>query len=426
MSSTGRLTFRHYQRKDDHPDWDALQEQAMAQAEAVLPCIHTDAEDGLAHKAANARRKARSLRTFAGNYRVNRRRWKAGNHALRPFYFIWTMLYGCNLRCTYCDDHRGNHYYDLEDTRLDFDDRLRVLTMMREATSAIMFCGGEPTIDPDFPKFTDAAWRLGYHPLMMNTNGFVLHKALQRPEWRHWLSQIDTIVYSLDGLCVPRLRGLWGIQKVEQVMVNLLMLRELRRSVDFKLVVNTVIGPDSIEMASDVLDFVNDLGDVWFVPVPLHCHGHEAEGFSFGRDLVERRDYQELAGRMLERKKQGHLMVGTHRLLDMLVHVKPYTCLPTLRPHVDPDGQVAWPCRGPKHCDPVYVNLLDYASVDECWEAANRLKSATHFHGPRPEQCGDRCAWMQNYTTARYHEFLTDVMHAGLLQEIKEFAFQTS
>jgi hypothetical protein len=128
---------------------------------------------------------------------------------------------------------------------------------------------------------------------------------------------------------------------------------------------------------------------------------------------------------MLKRKKDGRLIIGSQRILEMLLQVKPYLCLPALRPHVDPDGRIAWVCRAPKNVDPVYVNLLDYETLDDAWAAAHKLKSATDFHGMGPEQCGDTCAWMQNYTTARYHDFLTDPLGAGIISEIKEFAFQT-
>jgi len=385
--------------------------------------IHTDRHDTMVDKTADRLRKAKSLATATRNYFINRRRFQQGNHALRPMYFIWTMLYSCNFRCTYCDDHRGNHYYQLEDAPLDFAGGSKVLRTMRTGTSAIYFCGGEPTMAANLPVFTDMAFNLGYQPLMINTNAFILHQALKQPDWHKWLRQMDIIIVSLDGLSVPRLQEMWGIKKVEQVFANLLMLRELRKVVDFKLVVNTVIGEDSVDMASDVLDFVNDLGDVWFVPVPVNYHGHDKEGFAFERDMINREDYRKLADTMLERKKQGHLLIGSRRILEMLLQVKPYLCLPSLRPHVDPDGRIAWPCRAPKNVDPVYINLLDYDNVDQAWAAAHQLKSATDFHGPGPLQCGDTCAWMQNYTTARYHDFLTDPLGSGIISEIREFAF---
>lgn len=419
------LLFRHYQPREDHPDWSAIHEQAIAEARAIAPLIHADADDTAVDRAADAIRKVKSLAKAAENYFINRRRFRAGNFALRPMYFIWTMHYACNFRCDYCDDHRGNAYYDLPDQPMSFADRARMLKLMRTGTSAIYFCGGEPTLAPELPVFTDLCYHLGYHPLMINTNGFVLHQALKRPEWRKWLRQMDIIIVSLDGLSVPRLQKMWGVKAVEQVLVNLLMLRELKRVVDFKLVVNTVVGEDTVDMAGEVLDFISDLGDVWFVPVPVNYHGKDAEGFAFERDMINRPDYQALAGKIMARKREGNLVTGSARILDMLLQVRPYLCLPTLRPHVDPDGRIAWPCRGPKHVDPVYVNVLEYQNLDAVWAAADRMKSAAHFHGPGLEQCGDNCAWMQNYTTARYHEFLTDPLGSGIFSELREFMFQS-
>ena len=426
MTGDTPFAFQHYSRKEDHPDWEALRAEARRLADVILPEIHKDSDDTVRDKAGDAWRAVRSIGTACRAYGINRSRWRHGNHALRPLYFIWTLLYPCNFRCTYCDDHRGHHYYELENAPLDLERRKRVLEVMRTGTSAVYFCGGEPTLVKDLPELTDTAWRLGYKPLMINTNGSLFHQLLAKPAWRRWLRQMDIVIVSLDGLSVPRLEQLWGVdrEKVQQVFINLLLLRELSKHVRFKLCVNTVIGPDTIDMAADVLDFVNDLGDVWFVPVPVHYHGAGTEGFSFERDMVQRDDYRELADRILARKRAGHRLIGSERILRMLLEVAPYTCLPTLRPHVDPDGRIAWPCRGPKHGAPAYVNLLAHDSVDECWAAAQAAKSANHFHGPGPEQCGDNCAWMQNYTTARYHEFLTDPLHAGLVSEIREFAFR--
>ena len=419
------LNFNFYSPRDGHPNWNAIHDTAIERAREIEPLIHKDSDDTSVDKIADALRKSKSVATAANNFRINRQRWKNDNHALRPMYFIWTMLYGCNFRCAYCDDHRGNHYYDLDDKPLAFEDRLKVLKTMRTGTSAIYFCGGEPTLVEELPIFTDVCYNLGYQPLMINSNGFLFDQLLKKPEWYKWLRQMDIIIISLDGLSVPKLRDIWGIKKVERVFENLLMLRELRKVVDFKLVVNTVIAEDTVEMASDVLDFINDLGDVWFVPVPVNYHGHDENTFAFERDMINREDYRKLATTMLDRKKNGKLLIGSNRILDMLLNVKPYTCLPTLRPHVDPDGRIAWPCRAPKHMDPAYVNLLDYDNVDDCWEAAQAKMSATNFHGPGPDQCGDNCAWMQNYTTARYHQFLTDPLRSGIVSEIKEFAFQS-
>ncbi len=419
------INFNHYKPKPGHPDWKAIHERAVEYAREIEPLIHKDSDDTAVDKAADRLRKAKSLATYTRNYFINRKRFKEGNHALRPMYFIWTMLYSCNFRCTYCDDHRGNHYYVLEDNPLSFENRMRVIKTMRTGTSAVYFCGGEPTLAPELPTFTDACFNMGYQPLMINSNGFLFHKLLKKPQWYKWLRQMDIIIISLDGLEIEELRRLWGIKKVEQVFANLLMLRELRQVADFKLVVNTVIGPETVNAASEVLDLVNDLGDVWFVPVPVNYHGHDKEGFAFERDMVARRDYRQLASRMMERKRKGHLLVGSSRILEMLLQVKPYLCLPTLRPHVDPDGRIAWPCRAPKNTEPAYINLLDFDTVDECWEAIQGIKSANNFHGPGPNQCGDNCAWMQNYTTARYHDFLTDPLRSGIVSEIKEFAFQS-
>ena len=175
------LNFNFYRPRDGRPDWKAIHGEAVERAREIAPLIHKDSDDTLVDKTADAIRQAKSVATAADNFRINRKRWQEGNHALRPLYFIWTLLYACNFRCIYCDDHRGNHYYDLDDNPLSFEDRARVIRTMRTGTSAVYFCGGEPTLVKELPEFTDMAFGLGYKPIMINTNGFNLNEMLKKP-----------------------------------------------------------------------------------------------------------------------------------------------------------------------------------------------------------------------------------------------------
>lgn len=420
------LKFNHYTPKKDHPDWAALHAQAIRQANEIIPLIHKDSDDTWRDRLDDRARILKSQATALNNFRINRQRLKNNNHAFRPLYFIWSMVNSCNFRCTYCEDNRGNAYPDLKDTPLDHAQRIKLLEVMRTGTSAIYFCGGEPTLDPDLPRLTDAAFRLGFHPMMINTNGFNLHSMLKKPAWRKWLRQIDTVIISADNLCVPKLRVMWGINRVEQVLINLLMLRELRKVVNFKLMINAVILEDTVDMVADLLDFINDLGDVWFVAVPAGANGDRAKSkFSSGHDIVMRDDYQRLASTIRERKRSGYLMTGSDRILEMFQNGKPPNCLPTLRPQIDPDGLIAWPCRATRNVQPVYINLLQHRTLDDAWETGRHHISATNFYGDGDDQCGEVCMYMKTYTTARYFEALANPLQSGYLSEMFDFVFRT-
>ncbi len=412
------MKFHFYKPMDGHPDFDRCREEALDLADRIRPLVKKDADIGTADKVRDARRKARSIKQLAGNLRINRSRYRRGNHALRPLYVIWTTLNACNFRCTYCDNHQGERYFDIPDPgRLDTEQGKRLLEIMSTGTLAIYWCGGEPTLRNDLPELLDHAWRLGYFPNMINTNGSLLHKRLAKPEWSDFLWKMDTIIMSLDGLHMGRLNKLWGVKQAEQVVVNLLMMRELNRTTNFKLVVNTVITPDAIDEARAVLDLACDLG-IWFVPVPVNFK------HAPNRELLENPAYRELAGEILGRKRLGHKIIGSPRLLRALLFAEPYTCLTALKPHVWSDGSICWPCRASANVEPANINLLDHTSFDEAYEAGRKLVNPDFFHGPARNQCGGQCAWMQNYTTARYMEGIRYPLKSGLLQELIEFTTQ--
>ena len=225
------------------------------------------------------------------------------------------------------------------------------------------------------------------------------------------------VVVSLDGLHLERLRSLWGTPRPRQVVVNLLLLRELRRVTAFKLAVNTVITPGSIDEADAVLDLACDLG-IWFVPVPVNV-GHRPN-----RELLQNSSYVALAEKILERKRQGHRIIGSSRLLKQLLYAEPYQCLTALKPHVWSDGRLCWPCRASVNVRPEDIDHLAYRTFDEAYEAGRRIIKPDFFHGPARNQCGGECAWMQNYTTARYLEGLDHPLSSGMAGETLEFALR--
>ena len=416
---TNGVSFDHYRPQAGHPDLHACLDEARSLAAGIAPVIGKDRDRSLGERAKNGLRKARALRKTAENLIINRRRYARGDHALRPLYVIWTTLNACNYRCVYCDNHQGEHYFDLPDPdRLDTEQGKRLLDVMLTGTPAIYWCGGEPTMRSDLPELLDYAWNRGYFPNMINTNGSLLHRRLKRESWKDFLWQMDIVIVSLDGLELDRLNQLWGVKKARQVLVNILMLRELRKQVDFKLVVNTVITPDTIDEAAAVLDLACDL-DIWFVPVPENFK-HEPN-----RKLLDNPAYRELAERILARKRAGHKIIGSTRLLKKLLFAEPYQCLTALKPHVWSNGKICWPCRASINVAPADVDLLAHESFDAAYGAGRALVNPDSFHGPAANQCGGNCAWMQNYTTARYMEGVVNPLGSGIFQEFLEFAFSS-
>ena len=407
----GLPEFRLYQPRSGHPEWFTLAQQARQMADELRPKLELPRR-GLPE----LKRRASSMRSLAENWRINRRLFKAGREDLRPFMLLWTALRTCNFTCTYCDDHMGQKYPELPNEGvLNTKDAIKLLKIMRTRASALYFAGGEPTVRKDLPLLTRVARDLNYYPIIVNTNGSLLHRLLQQDEWRTWLADMDTIIVSLDSLDLQSLRKMWVYKKPQDVVRNLLLLHELSSEMRFKLMVNTVIQPDTIEDASDVMDLANDLG-IWFTQVPMN-NGAHIDGAMRAKD-----SYFALAEKILARKKAGYRIVGSSRLNRRLLYSEKLTCRNALKPHVDFDGRLLWPCKATTNVPPEYINVLDFEHVDDLYDYACTRISPHGFHGPASNQCGGDCNWAQNYATDSYANGLANP--ASFLQEIREFAFQ--
>lgn len=415
--TTEKIRFKHYTPKPGHPDIDECLAEAKALAAKIAPVITKDADLTVTDRLADKKRRAKALLKVGENFIVNRKRLKEGNNNLRPLYAIWTMLNACNFGCTYCDNHQGRHYFDIKDPdRLDTEQGKKLLDVIATGTSAIYWCGGEPTLRNDLPELLNHGWDLGFFPNLINTNGSMIAKRLVDPAWKDFLRQMDIIIVSLDALDLAKLKKLWAVDSGRQVIVNLLLLRELQKVVSFKLAVNAVITPDTLEEARSVFDLACDLG-IWFAPVPVNFKDRpDASMLSDPR-------YKELADLIIERKKKGVKIIGSQHILENLLWAKDYKCQTTLKPHIWSNGSICYPCRASHNVKPVDINLLDYHSFDEAYDAGRKLINPDNFHGMAVNQCGGDCAWMQNYTTARYVEGVTDPLGSGFFDEIREFAF---
>lgn len=377
-------------------DWPALHEAADRLVAAVAPMIPARS------RSVEIRRRVGSLRTFAGNMRINRKRLREGNEAIRPLFYIWTMLNACNFACGYCDNHRGEKYPDLPNRgALDTARGKDLLRIMRTGTSALYFCGGEPTLRPDLPALTEEAQRLNYWPLMINTNGSRFHHLLLQPAWAEWLSHIDVIIVSLDSLDPNVLAEMYDYPHPEEVIINILALAKLSKIAGFKLFLNAVIQPGRVDDARDVLRFCEEL-DSWFAFAPMN----DAAGLS--DELACDPAYTALANDLIERSRRGAKMVGAPELLQRVLFGEPLDCLPTAFSHVSPEGKVEWPCKPSVNVPSAHVPVLEHATLDDVWGKGRSLIDPTNFHGSGPSQCGGECNWMQHYVADAFLRLMRD------------------
>ena len=62
---------------------------------------------------------------------------------------------------------------------------IELLRIMRTGTPSVYFSGGEPTLRKDLPLLTRAARDLDYYPIIVNTNGSVIDRLLERARLAH-------------------------------------------------------------------------------------------------------------------------------------------------------------------------------------------------------------------------------------------------
>jgi hypothetical protein len=94
-------------------------------------------------------------------------------------------------------------------------------------------------------------------------------------------------------------------------------------------------------------------------------------------------------------------------------------CRNTLKPHVDYDGHLFWPCKASVNVEPRRIDVLRFENVDALYRFAAEQIDPKGFHGAGPQQCGASCNWAQNYSTDEYVHGLEHPW--SLVRDVAEF-----
>ncbi len=407
------LNFRFYSPKTSHPDWKKLNREAFELAKQIA--ANAGIKIPLRIKLGARTRRVRAISKTVKNIVRNKYRTARGSHNFIPLFYIWTMTNNCNFTCSYCSNHRGGVYPLLfrqgETKNLSTDRGKKLIHVMRDS-SAIYFCGGEPTMRPDLPALLDYSTRKGMFN-MINTNGSLIGDLLVKSQYKNFLRQMNVIIVSLDGLSIPSLAKMYKTPEVlaHKVVRNILALRLLQRYYPFKLVVNIVVTREGIEDAFDVLDWCNDLG-ITFSPISANID-HEPD-----RELIKNPRYQEFVAKSLERARAGFPMIASPRMLERVLNARDLQCIPKVFYHIDHDGKVFWPCKA--FPGAIKVPILTHRNVQEVGAEGTRGIDPTNFHGDGTGQCHGHCAWMQNCVTDTYGRAMMEgIFDSGVLKEIR-------
>lgn len=312
--------------------------------------------------------------TAARNYWLNLLKLLRRDHLLRPLAVAYHVTTRCNLNCIYCEDYGARRNAQAE-TPLPLADALRALRIVRGSTDNLILTGGEPLLYPGIVELATRARReLRFRRVTLLTNALLL------PQHEDLLPALDRLVISLDAINPQA----WGPiinapPATAQTIIDYTQSYARRQKQDgYQLVVNCVLTPQTLPHAQGVLDFCIELGLlVSFSPQAVHNWPNY--------DLLVSEAYKQFLEQLMEQKRRGAPILGSLDYLRTLRDLVPFTCYPTLVPHVLPNGDLAYPCRpiqkengshGGRAC-----NLLDVDS----WAQATQI--ALEAYGPPPRIC---------------------------------------
>ena len=266
-----------------------------------------------------------------GNYALNLVKLLAGRRMLRPLAAIYHVTERCNLNCVYCEYYGAR--CSAEHAPLSLAQAKVVLARIREGADRIIFTGGEPLLHPHIEALVRHARDLDFRGVTLLTNGALLadHTAL--------LPLIDRLVVSLDAVAPARwdavIRSAPGT--AQQILDNLRALAPRQSEQDFRIIVNCVITPETLELVEGVIDF---------------CAAHQlalsvspqARNNWPRSELLTSARYHALIDRLMALKREGFPLLVSGPALHTMRRAIPFKCYPTLFAHVQPDGRLVYPC----------------------------------------------------------------------------------
>jgi MoaA/NifB/PqqE/SkfB family radical SAM enzyme len=292
----------------------------------------------------------------------------------RPMFVTLYVNFGCNFRCTYCDDGTQTLYPDVpERGRMDTEGVVRVLEIMRRVAPGMNITGGEPTLRPDLSEIFAHLGRLRYAPVIFNTNAFLLDRHLDA------LDATDFLVVSLDATDRGRSDRLIDVGQGGQtarVLANLDLACAHReaRGLGFMITISTVVMPETIEDAWDVWELCRERGFAW-APSPHMSGNYPNPG------LVDHPGWVGLMDEVMRVKAAGGRVFGNDPSLRAMRDFSRFECYPLTRAVVHPNGDLLYPCG---HLKLVAGNILETGDYDRALAIGQRA------HGPVP-RCDARC-----------------------------------
>jgi len=334
------------------------------------------------------------------NYVTNLLRLLRRDRLLRPLAVAYYVTTQCNLNCAYCEDFGLRRNADAGPP-LPLAEARRVLRLIRSGTDHLILTGGDPLLYPDIvPLAAHARRELKFRHLTLQTNSLLL------PQREDLLPYLDRLVISLDSTDA----GLWSrlvgvpVESVQAILDNVRTYAGRQREFGYRLVVNSVLSPETLPGAGALVDFCAEHN------LLISFSPQSANNWP-RYELLVSDAYQAFLETLIERKQRGAPILGSTAYLRTLVDLRPYSCYPTLVPRVMPNGDLVYPCRPVEKADTGHggrpCNLREVGS----WAEALRQAAAVYGLPPRVcsscfQQCFAEPSLMQTKPQALLYEWL--------------------
>lgn len=120
-----------------------------------------------------------------------------------PVSVVWSLSYGCNLRCMHCYQNASRPSSD----ELTLDQQLGIVDQMaRAGVSMIVLSGGEPLTNPNLGSLIERIRRYEI-AISIDSNGILLDRALADSLKRSGVTSVELSLDSVDSASHDRFRG---------------------------------------------------------------------------------------------------------------------------------------------------------------------------------------------------------------------------
>jgi len=252
---------------------------------------------------------------------------------------------------------------------LNTEESKRLLKILSKRFALLYITGGEPFLRDDAVEIFEEIDRLPFKNVTVNTNLTFMDRVERA------LPYVDNLVVSIDSIEADRFDEIRGVKGMgDRVLKNFDRVISLQDKLKFKLHVNCVVTPSTIDDARKVMHYCVDRG----VKVGINAQNDKHGPI---KDLMENDSFKELVHEMMGVKEKTKLISGTKMYYDQMFNFVPYKCYPFLTPRINAKGDMAYPC---DNLDTWVPNVISIGEWDDI------IKKARDMYGPIPD-CKKAC-----------------------------------